>query len=416
MVVTVAHAEVNKSQRSFQDHDVVVEKELLITAPEVVDSKKSVYPGPWSFGYLMEEAFTEEKAGETVAKWLTGWAEGDKKAGAPPRPGVTELIRQWRFKDGHKAADGEWQPNFENAPFRLLAIVNRMDLSLPMTGLRDENGKIESVITGSSAPYYSNNGSLFADSTAGEGRFVFGVIDNDGEVKDGGTTLIFEYGLNGNSSQDEVLNWAMDWHALGKHEKFDGKYLAALSGVTHRFTKRNPAKEAKAALPRIRRTISDTQLLRIRTNDGSFGAVREFREFVITSNGLAAGPLAGTPKAVFFEKGTRENRWLARWLRKEQIGDLDPSTARGDALRERQFNMAFPTTVTLGNETIQTVAMAAPGSGKQCGLSLGRSCHERPSLTPHLLHADVLRLSLWRHQDAVLSHRTAGCRKAGQAL
>ena len=35
-------------------------------------------------------------------------------------------------------------------------------------------------------------------------------------------------------------------------------------------------------------------------------------------------------------------------------------TIRGDALKERQFNMNFPTSISLGGKTIQTVAMAAP--------------------------------------------------------
>lgn len=361
MAVTIAHGEVSRSSRSFADHEVVMDKELLITAPAVVDSKKAVYPGPWSFGYLMEQAFTEEKAQETVSKWLTSWKEGDKKAGAGARPGMDELIRAWRFQDGHKASDGEWKPNFANAPFRLLAIVNRMDLALPFTALRDEKGEVESPVTGTAVPYYSNSGSLFADSTAGEGRFVFGVVDADGDVKEGGTTLILEYGLNGEGSQATVLNWAMDWHALGKHKDIDGSYLAALSGITARFTKPNviPEPQQGRAAP-FRRSTSPTQLLRIRTNDGSFGTEREFREFVITSDGLAHGPLAGTPRAVFFEKGTRENRWLARWLRKEQTGDINPSNARSDALRERMFNMAFPTSVKLGSETIPVVAMVSP--------------------------------------------------------
>lgn len=121
--------------------------------------------------------------------------------------------------------------------------------------------------------------------------------------------------MNGDGSQAKVLNWAMDWHALGRPKKFDGNYLAGLSGVTTRFTKRNPDPALKDEVQRFRRTISPTQLLRIRTNDGSFVATREFREFIITSQGLAAGPGAGTPRSVFFEKGTREKRWLARWLR-----------------------------------------------------------------------------------------------------
>ena len=372
LAAAVAHAEIRRSQRSFQDHEVVVEKELLITAPEVVDSRKTVYPGPWSFGFLMEEAFTEVKAPRVVAGWLEAWAEGDEKADAPPRPGVRELIRRWRHRDGHRTADGDWEPNFENAPFRLLAIVNRMDLSLPLAALRDEDGEVETPVRSPSLPYYANGGSLFADSTAGEGRFVFAVLDGEGELLDGGTTLILEYGLHAGSNRENVLNWAMDWHALGKFDNYDGHYLAALASITGRFTRPNridPEAEDDPALRGRLRNASPTQLLRIRTNDGSFGAVREFREFGIRriseKEGIAlrAVPVAGTPRVAFFEKGTRENRWLARWLRREQRGDLSPANARGDVLRERQFNMAFPATVRLDGESIPVVAMAAPVPG-----------------------------------------------------
>ena len=76
--VTVVASSAATSRRSLQDHEIVIDKELLITAVEVVDSPLAAYPGPWSFGHLMNEAFTKEKAPEVVSKWLHDWARGSQ--------------------------------------------------------------------------------------------------------------------------------------------------------------------------------------------------------------------------------------------------------------------------------------------------------------------------------------------------
>jgi len=60
-----------------------VKMKLLITAPEVVDSRKTVYPGPWSFGFLMEEAFTGVKAPRVAVGLGGGGREGRCSAAAP---------------------------------------------------------------------------------------------------------------------------------------------------------------------------------------------------------------------------------------------------------------------------------------------------------------------------------------------
>ena len=49
------------------------ERELLITNPKVVDDARAKYPGPWSFGGLVNELVGPEKAAACVRAWLEKW-------------------------------------------------------------------------------------------------------------------------------------------------------------------------------------------------------------------------------------------------------------------------------------------------------------------------------------------------------
>jgi hypothetical protein len=94
MTTVAAHAKKYSSQ-SFLTHEIVSEKELLITAPEVLDSNRSEYPGSWSFGSLMEGSFGKEKAPKIVVDWLREWNVGDRNAKIPGREGVLALRQAW---------------------------------------------------------------------------------------------------------------------------------------------------------------------------------------------------------------------------------------------------------------------------------------------------------------------------------
>jgi hypothetical protein len=216
-------------------------------------------------------------------------------------------------------------PNFENAPFRLLAIVNRMDLSAP---LNRDSGLPDPPST--SSPAYYRSAESF-DSTGGEGRFIFSVIEDD-KPDSAGTTLILEYALPPGNSADKMMEWASDWHSLGGFEDFGSDFRVALTRVTRKFTHVKLSES---------RTLGN--LMRIRVNDGSFGKIREFREFGVSSTALAHSPLLGTPKAKYFARRTKENRELARHLRHAQIEEEDrPSSARVKILESRTFQFVIP--------------------------------------------------------------------------
>lgn len=116
-------------------HAVVPEKELLITSRDVMDSAEAQYPGPLSFGYVMEQLAGKPRAGAFTHEWLRLWLRDQEvnRDIAPARPGMEAVLEAWRKKDQQGAFDDPlgWSPNIANAPFKLIAIVNRMDLIAP---------------------------------------------------------------------------------------------------------------------------------------------------------------------------------------------------------------------------------------------------------------------------------------------
>ena len=139
IVPSLADRKFRPRHKSFQTHKISPEKELVIVSPSVVDSDEAKYPGRLSFGYLMEQAFGKEKAPEIVRDWLQSWEVDYKVAGrvVKARPAVKKLIIDpWKKKDGFESGCGKmWEPDFANAPVRLLSVVNRMD----MGGASDES-------------------------------------------------------------------------------------------------------------------------------------------------------------------------------------------------------------------------------------------------------------------------------------
>ncbi len=229
------------------------ERELFITNPKVVDDARAKYPGPWSFGGLVNELVGEDKAAECMRTWLETWVLKQTVNGfeVPARPGImTKVIEPWQKRDGFDPKSGKpWLPKVENAPFRLLAIVNRMDLCASQVAdvlgntraLWSKEGKLpifEALLdratqstaipkddtrkkitipallpidpaafdlrmgikrphAGSFGPYGFHSGPAGQELAFGEGRFIFGAVDEKGRPLEGGWTVIFEYRLPG---------------------------------------------------------------------------------------------------------------------------------------------------------------------------------------------------------------------------
>jgi hypothetical protein len=244
------------------------ESQLLITDLRVVEDPVRTNPrnGPraaWSFRHLIENMAGRQDPSRFVLDWLTHWESDQTLNGsvAPARPSIRELvIEPWLRASGGRRLD------LDKAPFKLLAIVNRMDLHV-----RDGNSV----------------------TTAGEGRFVFGVLGADGlplpslaGTGEGAFVVILEYGLPATDMR-QLRDWANLWAGLGAHPLGSPAYNAALENVTRRFTDRGAAPTRP----------NGSSLNQIRSNELALGFPWELREFVIdaTTRRLRQEPVALTP-------------------------------------------------------------------------------------------------------------------------
>jgi hypothetical protein len=155
-----------------------------------------------------------------------------------------------------KAADGSLDLN--QAPLRLLAIVNRID---------------------------TRN---LAAGTAGEARFVYGVLDAFGNPLQ--FTVIAEYGLPATTEAD-VLGWANAWHALGALPFPSEQYNAALEALTLKFSGRGVAPSRP----------NGSGLDQLRTNEIALSFQWELRQFGIsaTTGLFQEAPIALNPDLSF---------------------------------------------------------------------------------------------------------------------
>ncbi|HVR03091.1 MAG TPA: LamG domain-containing protein [Polyangia bacterium] len=230
-------------------------RELEIRDVSVVDDPVRTGPGgAWTFGKLMEDmAPTPADAPAMVEAMLSSFLSQQTVNGftLPPRGGAQQVLDSLRGPDG--------KLDLSQQAFRLLAIVNRIDLN------------------------------DVSASTAGEGRFVFGFAPFGQTLQ---ATLIIEYSIPA-ASQAEIVDLANAWHALRALTIPSEEFNAALQKVTERFTARNAAPGR----------TNGSALGQIRTND--FFTLSpfawEFREFHLdaTSGMLVPAPMALTPDRSF---------------------------------------------------------------------------------------------------------------------
>lgn len=260
-------------------------RELFITNVSVVDDcfrttwfgacPAPVLPatrGAWTFGKLAEGIFGTNNPvllHNEVTRWLNEWnfVKVVNGEAVPARPAVQNLvINPWL------AASGGVQLDMRRAPFRLLAIVSRLDLRQPAT-----------------AP---------GGQTAGEARFVFGLLNAAGNPTQ--YLLILEYGLDAKDCNG-VLGWANQWHGLGTIP-FGPNFNAALQKITDQFTLigASPAKPNGSALNQAR------------TDDFFLAQPWELREFTLQPPAGPPAPLlmstvAQTPANVRQQTGLLAN-------------------------------------------------------------------------------------------------------------
>lgn len=249
---------------------VVPEKELMITDTSVVDDPARTFDvctragtptGQWTFGHLMTAMANETDTGidprDFTRAWLAKW-EADQTVNGfnvPKRLAIqTKVINPWPL-------DSDGKLDLAEAPMRLLAIVNRVDLR-------------ENLVYGG--------------GSAGEARFVFGVLDRSG----GGCntmpfTVIFEYGIKKANCPD-LKAWGQQWHDLGSMPQGTpaeiAAFNAALQAITDQFT------EAGADASK---TPNKSALNQLRTNEIGLAAPWELREFNIRTDSADVTHLDG---------------------------------------------------------------------------------------------------------------------------
>jgi hypothetical protein len=263
-------------------------KSLFIRDPAVVlDPARTWDPctgagtqgGVWTFAHLMREmaigsALTAE---DFVKEWLTLWLNNQVINGDTVVARLqmfNQVIQPWATASGvvatlvtdpitgKRSVNLTGPLNLNIAPFRLLAIVNRIDLGATTAGGGGYGGSTTSVPV-----------------TAGELRFIFNVVQPNpwgaGTEATCGRkqfTTIFEYGVP-RTGCAAVVNWAKQWSSLQAFPGFTPAYLAQLEGMTE-----SVVLHGKAPTKGNQNAINQ-----IRTNEIALAGPWELREFTLTA-------------------------------------------------------------------------------------------------------------------------------------
>jgi hypothetical protein len=248
------------------------EKTLLIRHTSVVNSSRTSDPcltndpnhatRKWTFGYLMTQIANTPQTGRTphdvAMSLLTQWERTRAVNGetVPARPDIrARIIDKWLRASGNTG-----KLAMHKAPFRLLAIVNRVDLRQNL---------------------------FFGEGLAGEMRFVWGVLDLENRAADGtcqedpSFTFIMEYAVD-RPDATAVKAWGQKWVDLAALSLTTEAFRTSLQSLTESVVK------AGAGAPAGR--ANGSALIRIRTNEISIGSPWELREFALVK---APDPNAG---------------------------------------------------------------------------------------------------------------------------
>lgn len=206
-------------------------KFILVTDPRVVEDPSRTFDictgtgtpmGKWTFGYLMEQMANQAATGidpaEFALAWIRLWQTDQRLGETVTAPAAGPFLEErWpRLPDGRL--------DLARAPFKLKAIVNRIDLAGNVT---------------------------FGPVSGAEGRFVFQFewCADAQAVFD----FIFEYGVPRRTC-GALQDWASQWLALMDLPLGSPEYNARLEAITEQFAARNadPSKPNGSALNQLR--------------------------------------------------------------------------------------------------------------------------------------------------------------------
>jgi hypothetical protein len=255
--------------------NAVLANSVTVNATSVVEDPTRTYDpcsnagtkmGPWTFGFLMAQLANTPSTGVSPSRFVMNWLltytkkQSVNKDSLDIRPKMAAFIHNWLV-----ASSGLTDSTLDLsiAPFRLMAIVNRLDLR-------------------------ANTGYLGNGGNAGEGRFVFCALDNScGPAL---FTVIFEYGIN-KTTCPSIKAYAQEWYDLKDLTIGSSAYNTALQHITDQFSmaNTNPSKPNGSSLDQLR------------TNEIALGSSWELREFNIdpTLHTLFDTTVKQTPQAKF---------------------------------------------------------------------------------------------------------------------
>jgi hypothetical protein len=271
------------------------DQSLFLRSPAVVQDPARTWDpctgagtqgGVWTFAHLMRQmsigsASTPEAF---VTNWLSLWlnnytVNGDTVVARTQM--FTQVIQPWAVASGVvatlvtdpvtgvRSVTLTGPLNLNIAPFRLVSIVNRIDLGATVNGAGGYGGSTTSLPV-----------------TSGELRFIFNVVQPNpwgaGTEASCGRkrfTTIFEYGVPGTGCRS-VVAWARKWAALQAMPGFTPAYLAQLQAMTESVV-RNGAAPAKGNMNAINQ---------IRTNEIALAGPWELREFTLSNEQPIAPP------------------------------------------------------------------------------------------------------------------------------
>ena len=255
---------------------------LMVTDLSVVeDTSRTFNPctslgnpnGAWTFGKLISDMANTGATGVTVQdfvrSWLDNWLNSLTINTEPvaARTNIFDaIIVPWIQKTtpGSVPTLANWKTfnlDMSLAPFKLEAIVNRVDLR-------------------------GNSG--YAISNGGEGRFVFGVLNANCNILP--FTVIFEYGVPKNTCSS-LKAFAKQWYDLKGMTVGTPAYNTALQNITDQFAGANTSPSKP----------NGNSLNQIRTNEIALAGPWELREFRIDSAShlLREDPVTKEPAGKF---------------------------------------------------------------------------------------------------------------------
>jgi hypothetical protein len=258
--------------------------DLLIVDPQVTNDSRAnnqMDYHPWSFRQRLEGLVPDspDGAGALASAWLDQWSSltsvptstdlAATTVSIQPRPAAEQtFLCPWLARSPDTGCDfscttcSSRRVDLTQAPFKLLAIANRVDVAA----------------TGTTA------GAVACGAGGGELRFIYGAADPQ-TMDVLPFTVVFEYTLTLRPGET-LRDWAAAWYALDKLSLGSQAYNAQLDTV-------------------VAQGLARATLARVRTNEVAFGAADgdpwEMRQFVpqLTDAGtthLVEVAVTGTPR------------------------------------------------------------------------------------------------------------------------